>query len=163
MNIRIDHITKEDGDWIRATLCDRWGDVRIVTRGNVYRGDDLPGLIAWREGEPVGLLTYRLQGNECQIVTLDALIEGEGIGTALVDALREEGVASGWDRLWLVTTNDNRHAQNFWGRRGFRLTAIHAGAIEEARRLKPSIPKRGYGGIPILDELEYEFVFSDYE
>jgi hypothetical protein len=37
-----------------------------------------------------------------------------------------------------------------------RLIAVHRGAIDEARRVKPEIPLAGDDGIPIHDELELE-------
>ena len=40
--------------------------------------------------------------------------------------------------------------------RGMRLAAVHPGAIEVSRSLKPSIPMTGHHGIEIRDELELE-------
>ena len=58
---------------------------------------------------------------------------------------------------WLITTNDNLDALRFYQRRGFRITAIHAGAVDDSRaRLKPEIPEAGDHGIPLRDELELE-------
>jgi hypothetical protein len=37
-----------------------------------------------------------------------------------------------------------------------RLVAMHAGAVDEARRIKPGISAIGEYGIPIHDELEFE-------
>ena len=40
-------------------------------------------------------------------------------------------------------------------RRGFRLDAIHRGAVDDSRsRLKPEIPVVGAYGIPLRDEIE---------
>lgn len=33
---------------------------------------------------------------------------------------------------------------------------MRRGAIEQARRLKPEIPRTGHAGIPIRDEIEFE-------
>jgi hypothetical protein len=55
-----------------------------------------------------------------------------------------------------MTTNDNLRALRFYQRRGLRLAALYPGAVEESRRLKPSIPLIGENGIPIRDELELE-------
>jgi hypothetical protein len=45
----------------------------------------------------------------------------------------------------------------FYQRRGFRLAALRAGAVDEARkRLKPRISSVGGFGIPIRDEIELE-------
>ena len=66
---------------------------------------------------------------------------------------REHGLR----RLWVLTTNDNVDALRFYQRRGFRLSALRPGAVDEARRqLKPEIPELGEYGIPIRDEIELE-------
>jgi len=64
--------------------------------------------------------------------------------------------ARGCRRLWLVTTQDNRSALAFYRSVGWRQVAVHRGAVREARRLKPEIPERGEGGVPIEDEVELE-------
>jgi ribosomal protein S18 acetylase RimI-like enzyme len=102
----------------------------------------------------VGLLTYAVRGEACEIVTLNSWAEGLGVGTALLAAARETARAAGCRRLWLVTTNDNLPALRFYQRRGFRLVAVHAGAVDEARKIKPQIPVIGLDGIPLRDELE---------
>jgi hypothetical protein len=62
--------------------------------------------------------------------------------------------AAGAGRLWLVTTNDNVDALRFYQRRGFRLHALHPGAVDRSRAtLKPEIPPLGAHGIPLRDEL----------
>jgi len=104
-------------------------------------------------GRRVGLLTYLAADDACEIVTIDAFEPGRGIGTALLDTVK----ALGHRRLWLVTTNDNIRAQRFYERSGFRLVAVREGEIERSRRLKPQIPDVGEAGVPIRDELEYEF------
>ena len=64
--------------------------------------------------------------------------------------------------MWLVTTNDNLEALRFYQRRGFVLSALRAGAMDEARRkLKPRISRVGDFGIPIRDEIELEALILD--
>jgi ribosomal protein S18 acetylase RimI-like enzyme len=156
MRIKIQTAQDADRAWIAAHLLERWGSVRLVSRGVLHRADRLPALIAWRGERRVGLLTYRLLMNTCEIVSLDSLEQGQGVATTLLEALRVSAVLAGCQRIWLVTTNDNKPAQRFYERQGFGLVAVHRGAVEAARRLKPEIPLRGLGGIPIEDELEYE-------
>jgi hypothetical protein len=60
----------------------------------------------------------------------------------------------------LITTNDNLRALRFYQRRDLRLAALHADAVEESRRLKPTISLVGENGIPIRDEIELELVFG---
>ena len=127
-----------------------------MTRGQVYDGPALPAFVAMRDGEPVGLATYRVDGDECELVSLDSLIEGVGIGSRLIEAVREKASAAGCRRLWLITTNDNMEAVRFYQKRGFVLAAVHANALETSRRLKPGIPLLGIDGIPLRDEIELE-------
>jgi hypothetical protein len=48
-------------------------------------------------------------------------------------------------------------ALRFYQRRGFRLAALHSGAVDHSRaQLKPEIPDVGSHGIPLRDELELE-------
>jgi ribosomal protein S18 acetylase RimI-like enzyme len=145
----------------RALVMRYWGD-SVVRRGEAIPIADLPGFVAELDGERAGLLTYAVRGDECEIVTLHSLREGRGVGRALMDAARETAAAAGCRRLWLVTTNDNVEALRFYQRRGFRLAALHAGAVDESRRtLKPEIPVTGNHGIPIRDEIQLELALVD--
>jgi hypothetical protein len=71
---------------------------------------------------------------------------------ALLAEAKRIARAAGCTRLWLITTNDNVDALRFYQRRGFRLAALHAGAVDDSRaRLKPEIPEAGLYGIAIRD------------
>lgn len=147
-------IRPDDRAWIAATTIERWGGETVVGHGVVSHPADLPGFIAARDGAPVGLLTYAIEDESCEVVTIDALVEGIGAGTALLGACTAHARAQGCTRLWLVTTNDNLHAREWYERRGFRVVAVREGAIARSRELKPSIPLLGADGIPITDEIE---------
>jgi GNAT superfamily N-acetyltransferase len=116
----------------------------------------LPGFVALWEGRRAGLVTYRISGAECEIVTLDSLESGLGIGTALLKAALAAARQAGCRRAWLITTNDNLDALGFYQKRGFVLTALYPGALVQSRLLKPQIPLVGQHGIPLRDELELE-------
>lgn len=154
MKVRPNH----DGDrpWAARRLRERWGGETVVSRGVVHRPAELPGFVAVRDdGTRAGLATYRIDGDACELVTIDADAPGAGVGEALLEAVAAAARAAGCTRLWLITTNDNLTALRFYQRRGLRLVALHAGAVEEARRtLKSSIPEHGEHGIPVRDELE---------
>ncbi len=144
-----------DREWVRETLRELWGET-VVSRGAVHDPTALPGFVAEEGGERVGLLTYRVDGADCEVVTIDAFPEGAGAGTALLDAAARAARDAGCGRVWLITTNDNLRALRFYQRRGFRLVAVHPDALERSRELKPSIPEIGLDGIPLRDELELE-------
>ncbi len=153
MNVR--PLAGGDREWAAARLRDLWGDI-VVSRGRVLDATELPGFVAEEDGQPAGLLTYRIAGNGCEVVTIDAFPQGSGAGTALLDAVAEAARAAGCRRVWLITTNDNLRALRFYQRRGFRLAALHRDALDRSRELKPSIPDVGLDGIPLRDELELE-------
>lgn len=87
-------------------------------------------------------------------MSLNALAAGRGVGSALLGAVEAAAQQAGCARVWLITSNDNLDALRFYQRQGYRLLAVHPGAIDEARRQKPTIPLVGSYGIPIHDELE---------
>jgi ribosomal protein S18 acetylase RimI-like enzyme len=138
-------------------VTEQWGAEIVVAHGTVYRPAELPGFVAEDAGQIVGLLTYHVEGDACEIVTLDSQREGQGIGTALIEAARSAARAAGCRRLWLITTNDNTAALRFYQKRGFVLAALHRDAVAASRAIKPEIPFIGNDGIPIRDEVELEW------
>ena len=144
-----------DREWARRKLRVRGGDV-VVSRGRVHDPAALPGLLAEEGSAPVGLLTYLVDGDDCEVVTVNAFPRGGGAGTALIEAAAAAAREAGASRLWLITTNDNLNALRFYQKRGFRLCALYPGALDETRRLKPSLPLLGQEGIPLRDELALE-------
>ncbi len=145
-----------DRGWVRQRTVEAWGADIVVVHGAIYRPAELPGFTAEAGSESVGLLTYHVERDACEVVTLEAFREGLGVGTALLAAARGAAMQAGCRRLWLVTTNDNTHALRFYQKRGFVLAALRADAVRHSRALKPEIPSTGNDGIPIRDEIELE-------
>lgn len=153
---RIEPLRAEDRPLAVALLTGVWGTTRMVSRGELWDAAELPGFAAWDGERLVGLATYRICGNSCELATLNSQVEGSGVGSALIEAVRAVAAAAGCGRLWLITTNDNTPALRFYQKRGFRLTALYANALERSRRLKPEIPLLGLDGVPLRDEIEME-------
>ena len=144
-----------DRSWASDLLDRELAGAVQARRGEALNALDLPGLVAEDDGRGVGLLVYRVDGEDYELFVLLAAEPEKGIGTALVDALVAR--AAGRRRIWLVTTNDNLRALRFYQRRGFSLCALRPGAVDETRRrLKPGISLTGNDGIPLRDELELE-------
>src|SRR5207249_295699 len=155
--LQVRALTTEDSAWVRQAIIEHWGDTIVVAHGKVYHPQTLPGFVAILKGNRVGLLTYSLEDENCEIVTIESTKPGIGIGTLLIQAVTQAAREAGCKRLWLITTNDNLHALRFYQKRGFRLAAVRPGAVDESRRtLKPEIPSTGDGDIPIRDEIELE-------
>lgn len=154
MSVLIRALAEDDRPWVIELMRSRWAGEIQVSHGKARDASLLEGFVAEEDGEPLGLATYETRGGECELVTLDSLREGDGIGSALLAAVANAAWRQGCRTLSVVTTNDNVRALGFYQHRGFVLTALRKGAIEKSRRLKPEIPKLGYDDIPIRDELE---------
>jgi N-acetylglutamate synthase-like GNAT family acetyltransferase len=152
--------SKENSDrtQIGEILNLHWGSTKIVSRGIIHDAAELSGFIAHDNGQIVGLLTYNIAENNCEIVTLNSLRENIGIGGALISLVLQVAKENGNKRLWLITTNDNLSAIRFYQKRGFQIAAIHIDAIKKSRQLKPEIPLLGNFDIPIRDEIEMEIL-----
>jgi ribosomal protein S18 acetylase RimI-like enzyme len=144
----------DERTWAAATLRESWGGDIVVAGGRELRPAELPALVAEADGERAGLATYEVTDRDCELVSLDALTIGAGIGSALVEAVANVASAAGCTRLRVITTNDNLPALRLYQRHGFVLAAVHPGAVDLARRRKPQISATGHAGIPIRDELE---------
>jgi DNA-3-methyladenine glycosylase I len=158
--ISVQPITFADSKWIEEFYTQRWGSGRVVTRAMLYTVAELPGFIAWKGATRIGLLTYCLSDEAVEIVTLDSVEPGRGIGTALISEMIQFARVNKHQRLWLITTNDNTPALRFYQKIGFRLVKIHQDAIRASRELKHEIPLTGLDGIPIRDEVEMEYPLS---
>ena len=160
-NIVLHPIAPDDRAWVIQFIAKHWGAEIIVSRGVVHHPQDLPGFVAIQEGEKVGLVTYNIEGESCEIVTIDSIRPSSGVGTALIEAVRDIAIKSRCKRLWLITTNDNLNALRFYQKRGFVLVAVHRNALDVSRKLKPEIPLIGDDGIPLRDEIELEMMLDN--
>ncbi|MGD0272223.1 MAG: GNAT family N-acetyltransferase [Gaiellaceae bacterium] len=154
MSIAVRALREDDRPWAIELVRERWGSEVVVTRGKARDATLLEGFVAEADGEPVGVATYETRGAECELVTLDSVREGTGVGSALLAAVANAAWKQGCRKLSVVTTNDNVRALGFYQRRGFVLVALRTRAVEKSRRLKPEIPELGFFDIPIRDELE---------
>jgi GNAT superfamily N-acetyltransferase len=155
-DIKVRPVESADHAWIAGLMRREWAAETMVVHGAVYSPAELPGFVAEVAGKAVGLLTYVIDVESCEVVTLNSLAPGLGIGGRLIEAVRRKAVKTGCQRLWLVTTNDNLQALAFYQKRGFRLADLRPGAVDEARKIKPEIPLTGESGISIHDEIELE-------
>jgi GNAT superfamily N-acetyltransferase len=158
--ITLRRLVPADQPQLRRLWVERWGGETIVAHGTIHSADGLDGLIAIDRDKWIGLITFLISGQECEIVSLDSLCERRGIGTALVNAVISEAQQARCRRVWLVTTNDNLNALGFYQKRGFELVAVHRHAMAEVRQHKPQIPETGLGGIPLRDEIELELLLD---
>jgi GNAT superfamily N-acetyltransferase len=140
-----------------ASLWEEYWGQPIVTPEREYMPSDVEGLVCRApDGRALGLVTWAVDGQRAEIVSLHALERGHGIGSWLMDAAEEELRHRGVRTAHLVTTNDNPRGLSFYLRRGYRLVRLHLDAMDHVRRAKPQVPLTGNDGIPLRDMWEVE-------
>jgi len=103
----------------------------------------LSGFVADDDGRRIGLATYRAQQpDECEVVTLIAVERRRGVGRMLLEAVQNDATVRGCGRLWLMTTDDNPGAVEFYQRVGWVEVARHPDFDEVVRRSKPELANR---------------------
>jgi ribosomal protein S18 acetylase RimI-like enzyme len=154
--VQIRPLVADDRAWLEDFVRERWGASIVVGHGRIFRPAELAGFVALDGDEPVGLATYVVVNDACELVTIDSVHEQRGIGSALLEAVEQLARDASCRRIWLITTNDNLTMLRFVQKRGYRLVALRPNELEKSRKLKPGISTHGLHGIPIRDELELE-------
>ena len=149
-------INQENRKLIDDFIMEHWFSMDMVVHGESVNLGTAEGMFASDDNGIVGLVTYRIVGNEMEILSLDSLLEKTGIGTCLLDNALKIAKDIGCSRVMLITTNDNLSALQFYQKHGFDIIKFHHNAVEESRKIKPQIPLTGSNGIPIKHEIELE-------
>ncbi|QZY86799.1 GNAT family N-acetyltransferase [Exiguobacterium acetylicum] len=150
----IQAIEKETRSQVKAFFTKHWGSSQMVTSTGVHDCSLLDGFYAINDDhEIIGLITYHITSQTCEIISLDSLEEGKGIGSRLMQVVEEKAIRQQCDLLTLVTTNDNEHAIRFYQHRGYTVSQVIPNAVDLARKIKPEIPLYNEKGVPIKDEI----------
>ena len=149
-------ISPENRQLINNFISSKWFTTNMAIRGKIFDMAVMDGFIIYDNDTIIGLVTYRIEDNECEIISLDSLREKQGFGTALVNKVKEIAIKTKCAKLKLITTNDNINALHFYQKRGFDMSCLYHNAVDTARKLKPSIPVIGEFNIPIKHEIEFE-------
>ena len=114
--MKVRHREPTDLPVVKAFLADNHS-TRVARLGRMAYPLDHPALLAETDdGTFAGLLTYVPDPDDgsCEILTLQAVNQGQGAGTALISAVERVAAEQGIRRLWLITTNDNVDALRFY-------------------------------------------------
>lgn len=150
----IEPISQKNREAVNSFLMENWFSTDMVVRGEVIDCRALDGFVLIEDGAVTGLITYAFMDGVMEIVSLDSIYENRGAGTCLIEMAEEVAAQRGIKAMRLITTNDNLRALGFYQKKGFRLTRLFPGAMDEVRRLKPGVPEIGMDGIPLNDEIE---------
>jgi GNAT superfamily N-acetyltransferase len=159
----ITDLTAADKIWVKGRTELLFGGDYVVSRDIIHDPTKLPGFIAVDGRERIGLATYHIDGESCELVSIDALCQFVGVGTALLEAVEKAARVADCKTLWAITTNDNLDALRFFQKRGFVISAYRLDGMKRIRSMKPDIPETGYYDIPVRDEIELEKKIEDGE
>lgn len=147
-------IQEETRRQVNTFFIQHWGSPQMVTSTGVHDCSLLDGFyVANDDHEIIGLITYNIFSQMCEVISLDSLEEGKGIGSRLMQAVEEQAAKQQCKLLTLVTTNDNEGAIRFYHRRGYTISHVIPNAVDLARKIKPEIPLYNEKGVPIQDEI----------
>jgi len=141
---------------VKAFIRQNWGSELMISRGRIHVVADLDGFVITEHNEIIGLITFSITSGECEIVSLDSIREGQGIGSMLINLVSEIATKEQCRRIWLYTTNDNTNSLKFYQKRGFDICGFYRNSVDMARQIKPEIPTHGKFGIEIKHEFELE-------
>ena len=157
--MRVRRLRSDERSWKVSTLEQGWGSTHVARLGESIDAATLPGFVATVAGERVGLLTFADRADRAdgvEVVTIQALLQGRGVGRALMDEVHLHAISLDAKRLWLITTNDNTRAAAFYERWGMNLKRTIPDGVAISRGVKPTIPLVGISGTVMRDELEFE-------
>ncbi len=156
MKFEITELEQKHRNQVYKFVEKEWGELTIVSLGKMYDAKTLNGFVALKREKVVGFVLYHIENNECEIVAIYSEIDNKGIGTALINTVKDFAIKNECKRLFLITTNDNIRGFAFYQKKGFSIAKVHVDAIKDSRKLKPQIPLVADNGIPIRDEIEFE-------
>ena len=156
--MEIRHIEQNDRKAVDEFIISHWFTMQMVVHGESFDLGRADGWYAVSGSDIMGLITYRITGDEMEVLSLDSVCENRGIGTALLNKAVSEAKEHGLSRVMLITTNDNLNALRFYQKRGFDMVRLYRNALDRAREIKPSIPDIGNDGIPLRHEIELELI-----
>ena len=141
---------------IQPIIDKTWGAPFLAINGKLWDSRTMSGFAAFNSDEILGYLLYEFHDGVCEIMLLQSIAQNIGIATALIEQVKQFTKSKSINKIIVQTSNDNSHAFRFYQRRGFTIREIRLGAMDAARKLKPSIPLIGEDGIPLRDEIEFE-------
>lgn len=137
----IHQITKENRELVNKIMLNEWNALFMVIRGKKIDLKEVDGLIAYDGKAVVGIITYIIYSNIIEIISLNSFKEKNGVGTFLIQKLKEKSIRENICEIKVITTNDNINAIKFYQKRNFEISNIYVDSMKKARIIKPNIPK----------------------
>jgi len=155
-------LTNEHKEETERIAAGTWGSTSVAVHHELFDLRELPCYVAVSDKKILGYCYYRIFGGECEIMAIESVAPGKGVGSALIDAVAAKAKSEKCSRVYVNTSNDNTNALRFYQRRGFTMCAVRWNEFDHLRTIKPTIPLIGDDDIPLLHEIELEMNFKPY-
>ena len=76
--------TEKDNNAV-SQIIKGWGSDILVSRGKIYKGEDLDGILTYEDDKIIGLGLYYIINKECEILLLETFKQNIGIGTQIIE------------------------------------------------------------------------------
>ena len=152
--MNINKISSKNRAKVIDFFMEHWGSSEMIISSGVYDCAKLDGFLIEENEIIIGLVTYIIHEDEVEVISLDSIIEGRGIGSLLMKEVERFAKSIALNVISLITTNDNLNALKFYQKRGYQIVVVYPNTVEKARQLKQKIPLVSNDGIPIRDELK---------
>ena len=86
---------------------EHWGSSQMIISTGIYDCAQLEGFLYEEGDEILGLLTYAVHVDALEVISLDSIREGQGIGSKLMHEVELFTKKSGLEKITLITTHDN--------------------------------------------------------
>lgn len=150
--VQVRDVADVDRPWLRELVASMWG-LPVVTSVRAYEHPErLDGVVAEVDGEPIGAATFHVDGHEWEVVTVNAVRSGVGVGRALLTDVRHRAEEAGASRVWLITTDTNSGAVGFYEHLGMTRVRAHRRFIDVVRAVKPDVDAGAF-----CDAIEFEW------
>ena len=156
--MKCERINSLNRNRIDTFIKQHWHTTTMIIRGKKIDMTKTEGFY-FSEGETnIGLITYIVYDNILEITSLDSVYENRGIGSKLIETVIDEAKERKFQKIVLITTNDNINAIKFYQKRGFDMVRLFHNALDISKKLKPEIPLIGENSIPLRHEIEFELL-----
>jgi ribosomal protein S18 acetylase RimI-like enzyme len=131
-----------------------WDETEFFCFDQTFDVTKCINMMALAEGEVAGWVCYKKIDDALILIALNIYpdFQGQGIARLLLKEVAEQAHKQGCSSLKVATTNDDLPALRFYQKLGFHLTEIKPGIVAKHHGEE----YKGFGGIPIRDELRME-------
>ena len=151
--------TKEDRQYVLDFLDNLFGETEFIEFSKWYNVHEMQQAVAATgEGQRIGLTVFAIEPEDPTLMTLltvnvDEAFTRRGVGTALVQWVKEYAARKNVLRIRVPISNDDLVSYVFWHRQGFRLSGLDIGLAVK----RHGSEETGFWNMPCRDELYLEW------